>query len=117
MAQVRKRRPGAAQHRKPLVPLWRAPGTVACLGADLSLFFPPEDFETDEQREARTWRATALCRRCPFTSGCLEAAMAEEMSGPRFGIRGGLDPDQRKRLQAARTRREVRARAAQENAA
>jgi WhiB family redox-sensing transcriptional regulator len=116
MAQVRQSKPRAAQHRKPLVPLWRAPGTVACRGADLDLFYPAESADP-EVREANAWKAKALCGRCLLTVTCLEEAMAEEKDGgARFGIHGGLDPEERRELQRRRTRQEKR-QAAREEAA
>jgi len=103
------KRPGAAVARKAPVPLWRAPDTVACRDQDTSLFYPVEGMRADEQ-EARYWRAKAMCARCPFTGECLERAMAEEKTGGRYGIRGGLTPDERKRLSKNRSRRPARRR-------
>ena len=122
-APVKARRPGAAVQRKPLVPLWRAPATVACRGADTLLFYKRERAEGEdyaeylEAEEARTWRAKALCARCPFASDCLEHAMGEEKTGGRYGIRGGKTPDERAQLQKTRTRRQSRQRAREEAAA
>lgn len=110
---VKIRRPGAAVQRKPLVPLWRAPGTVACRDQDTSLFYPVEGLRADEQ-EARYWRAKAMCARCPLARECLERAMAEEKSGGRYGIRGGFTPDERKLLSRSASRAEGRRRAREE---
>ena len=75
--------------------------SAACAQVDPELWFPtgPED-----ALEARRICHTS----CPVREACLEAAMAEEHpDNPRRfrreGIRGGLTPPERKRLQERRT--------------
>ncbi|MFB7899898.1 WhiB family transcriptional regulator [Streptomyces xiamenensis] len=50
--------------------------------------------------------AAAICRRqCPVALACLVAALEEEAGTPaphRFGIRGGLLPDERYRIHIGR---------------
>jgi len=103
-APARAKRPGAAVQRKAPVPMWRAPDTVACRDQDTSLFYPVEGLRADEQ-EARYWRAKAMCARCPFQDECLERAMAEEKTGGRYGIRGGMTPEDRKLLARKQSRK------------
>jgi len=95
--------------RKPLVPLWRAPDTVACRGEDTSLFYPVEGLPFAAQ-EARYQRARAICARCPLARECLEHAMAEERTGGRYGIRGGLTPEERRALSKSASRSRSRRR-------
>lgn len=102
--RARIRRPGAAVQRKPLVPLWLAPGTVACRDQDTSLFYPVEGLRADEQ-ETRYWRAKAMCARCPLAQECLDRAMAEEKTGGRYGIRGGFTPEERKAVARKQARK------------
>lgn len=95
--------PRAAQWRKPARPIWRAPETVACRGEDTSLFYKGEG-ETPEARQSRAARAKRLCAACCARTECLEKAMEEEKGGgARFGIRGGLTEEERKREQTRRT--------------
>lgn len=104
----------AAQWRKPAHPIWRAPETVACRGEDTDLFYRA-DGELPWARDAREEKAKELCSRCRAGTGCLEAAMEEERrGGARFGIRGGLTPEERRRLQTGRTLRAGREREQEE---
>lgn len=91
---MRKADKRVAQHRKEPVPIWRAPKEVACRGEDVSLFFKPEG-ERAEDRAARVEKAKELCSWCLFTQECLERALAEEKTGGRYGIRGGLTEEER----------------------
>jgi hypothetical protein len=92
------------------VPIWRAPGDVACRGEDTALFYKGE-WESAEERLARTEKATGLCLGCRWRQECLEAAMAEERAGgARYGIRGALAPEERKNLQVSRTMKARKAR-------
>jgi WhiB family redox-sensing transcriptional regulator len=104
-AQVSRAGPRAAQWRKQAVPIWRAPGAVACRGEDTGLFYKAEQ-ERPEARQARAEKAKGLCAGCCARTECLEAAMAEEQpGGGRYGIRGGLTEEERKDLQVSRTLR------------
>jgi len=108
--------PRVAQWRKPVHPIWRAPSTVACRGEDTSLFYKGEQ-ERPEDRDVRVEKAKSLCAQCHAWRECLEAAMEEERGGgARFGIRGALTEEERKRLQTSRTLKEKRARERREKA-
>ena len=51
--------------------------------------------------------ALSMCLACPVASECLEAALMEEGSmqaAGRFGLRGGMTPEQRYALYRARAR-------------
>lgn len=66
-------------------------GSAACVG----------HFDVMFDRERRL-EATALCDRCPVAAVCLDRAMAEESGLPahlRFGVRGGLSPVDRRRME------------------
>lgn len=90
--------------RKPEAPIWRAPATVACRGADTSLFYKRER-ETPAGRDRRVRKAKGMCASCLLRGECLETAMAEEAGGgARFGIRGGLTEEERKDLQRKRSK-------------
>ncbi|MCD1287304.1 MULTISPECIES: WhiB family transcriptional regulator [unclassified Brevibacterium] len=59
-------------------------------------------FATDRTRVAQ---AVALCWECPLRAICARTSLEEEAQTPvdmRFGIRGGLTPEQRARLQPNR---------------
>lgn len=100
----------AAQWRKVTVPIWRAPGTVACRGEDTSLFYRGEG-ESTGARDSRVEKAKALCHGCQARGECLEAAMAEEKAGGgRYGIRGGLTEAERTSLQVSRSLKARKAR-------
>lgn len=61
-----------------------------CVGEDPELFF-------DKTQEAMA-AAVAVCDRCPVIEQCLSEALAQEGMGGqygRYGIRGGLTPEQR----------------------
>lgn len=94
--------PRAAQWRRPLIPIWRGPAQRTCLGEDTALFYPA-DGESLQARDVRAAKAKALCAGCCARGECLEAAMAEEggKSG-RYGIRGGLTPEERTSLLKSR---------------
>jgi WhiB family redox-sensing transcriptional regulator len=42
--------------------------------------------------------AKSICRGCPVRTECLDEALAFEVEGERFGIRGGLTPRDRTQL-------------------
>lgn len=53
-------------------------------------------------------KAIAICRACPVMVECLNAALREEhgvVGKARYGIRGGLTPSQRAKVDAERARR------------
>lgn len=52
--------------------------------------------------------ARSVCAGCPVAVDCLEAALAQEgnAGSGRFGMRGGLDPDERTALVRRRRRRD-----------
>lgn len=53
-------------------------------------------------------KAVAICRACPVMVECLNAALREErgvVGKARYGIRGGLTPSQRAKVDAERARR------------
>lgn len=65
-----------------------------CAQTDPEAFFP--------ERGGSTKEAKAVCRRCPVTQPCLEAALA---SGERFGVYGGLSERERRALLEGANRR------------
>lgn len=77
----------------------------ACNGVDVNLFYgtsvdgnreyPPET----RDREAH---AKQLCRDCPVRTACLQYALD---TGEKYGIWGGLDPDERKRYRRNKSER------------
>lgn len=70
---------------------------AACAGRDPELWFT---FDADEQEVA-----LAVCRSCPVLDVCLEDVMQEEGgkgAHSRFGIRGGLLPNERFNLNKRR---------------
>ena len=71
---------------------------AACRRVPVELFFPPAEQEADE--------AKAVCATCEVRQPCLEFSIA---AGERFGVWGGLTPQERRSLVA---KRRSRARAA-----
>jgi WhiB family transcriptional regulator, redox-sensing transcriptional regulator len=74
-------------------PRWRF--DAACRGADPSLFFAPNYFETRQEKAGREAVAKVLCDRCPVRADCL--AFALEIREPH-GIWGGLNELERRQL-------------------
>jgi WhiB family redox-sensing transcriptional regulator len=72
---------------------------AACRGADASLFFAPNYFETREQKEAREVQAKRICADCPVREPCLEYALRTR---DPHGIWGGLNELERRRLLRSR---------------
>jgi len=67
-----------------------------CRGANPDLFFPPQTFEKKEEREVREAQAKAVCAQCPVRLQCLEYALTTREP---FGVWGGLNETERRRLQ------------------
>ncbi|HET7482014.1 MAG TPA: WhiB family transcriptional regulator [Actinomycetota bacterium] len=71
---------------------WQESG--ACRDVPVHLFFPPAEHEGDE--------AKAICAACEVRQTCLEFALAAD---ERFGVWGGLNPQERRSLLARRRSR------------
>ena len=69
---------------------------AACKTIQVELFFPP----TEEEAEG----AKSVCRACLVKEPCLEFAIA---AGERFGVWGGLTPQERRYLVAKRRTRDT----------
>lgn len=72
---------------------------ASCLDADPELFFPvgttgPSLDQVDEARQ--------VCRACPVRRHCLDLALRTDA---QYGVWGGLDPLERKRLSRRLSRR------------
>lgn len=67
---------------------------AACRDADPALFFAPGK-ESPSQREAREWKAKAICSGCRAKPGCLDYALTTSQED---GVWGGLSEDERRRL-------------------
>jgi WhiB family redox-sensing transcriptional regulator len=70
---------------------WRE--AAACRTVSVETFYPPAE---QDGREAKV-----VCFRCPVRETCLEFAIA---NGERFGVWGGLTPQERRWLVAKRRR-------------
>jgi WhiB family redox-sensing transcriptional regulator len=75
-----------------LGPSWMA--RSLCADADPEAFFP--------EPGANPNAAKRLCAACPVRAECLEYALEH---GERFGVWGGLSPEQRERVERERTPR------------
>lgn len=77
---------------------WR--DRAACLGLD-----PLFDTVVDHREDlAAARKAVDICATCPVTQVCLDDALEEEAGLPtrgRHGIRGGLTPAERRKLDTA----------------
>ena len=70
---------------------WRA--RAACRGLDPEMFFSSDDLPNKQDRIDREAAAKAVCARCPVRRECLDYAIA---AGERYGIWGGLNPQERR---------------------
>jgi WhiB family redox-sensing transcriptional regulator len=70
---------------------WRE--AAACRTVDVETFYPPAEHDGRE--------AKAVCFGCPVRETCLEFAIE---NGERFGVWGGLTPQERRWLVAKRKR-------------
>lgn len=70
---------------------WRE--AAACRTFSVEMFYPPAEQDGFE--------AKAVCFQCPVREMCLEVAIA---NGERFGVWGGLTPQERRWLVAKRKR-------------
>lgn len=69
---------------------WRQ--AAACKGRDTEMFYPAVGYPGPAA-------AKAVCHGCAIRSQCLEYALA---NGERFGVWGGLSPQERRRLRRSR---------------
>jgi WhiB family redox-sensing transcriptional regulator len=76
---------------------WRA--SAACKGIDPELFFASEDLPNKQDRIEREAAAKAVCARCSVRAECLTYAIA---AGERYGIWGGLNPQERRAVVRSR---------------
>ena len=71
--------------------VWAWQMRAACRGTDTAVFFHPEN-ERGPSRRRREARAKAICRHCPVTTKCLQAALATREP---YGVWGGLSANER----------------------
>lgn len=67
---------------------------AACRGYDPAWW----DGETVGPRQDATEAAVRICSSCPVRLDCLDYAMRAETQWGRYGIWGGLSPEQRREL-------------------
>lgn len=74
---------------------WRE--SSACFGLDQTIFFGPEEeqTETDAARRLRLRVARGICNGCSVREECLDFALT---IGERYGIWGGLLPKERRQI-------------------
>lgn len=73
----------------------------ACLGVATSVMFPEPGKGTPYDDTA----AKALCAKCPVRDECLEYALAWPEASDRYGIFGGMNPAERRRVRKVRAGR------------
>lgn len=73
---------------------------AACKDMPTSKFFEDTEVRGSEGRRNNIEKARAVCRLCPVRHACADEAMREEGSGTsgRYGVRGGLTPQQRESI-------------------
>jgi WhiB family redox-sensing transcriptional regulator len=76
---------------------WRP--EAACLGLDPELFFSSDEIVNRQERLEREAEAKAVCTRCTVRTECLNYAID---AGERYGIWGGLSPQERRALGRSR---------------
>jgi hypothetical protein len=64
---------------------------ASCRGTPDTLWFPRKGNNATTAYTAARW----YCDRCPVRPQCLDEALSVEVPGLRFGMRAGLNPDQR----------------------
>lgn len=69
---------------------WRK--RAACRGKPIEWFFPAR-FTGKPYEEGK-----ALCKQCPVTKQCLELSEMNVSTGDRFGLFGGLTPNERRAM-------------------
>ena len=74
---------------------------AACVGADPSLFFAPDFWETPAQKKAREAQAKSFCGVCPVKTACLEFGMT---ASDGHGIWGGFNEGNRRKIAFLRVR-------------
>ena len=85
-------------------------GKAACVGAEVSIFYPPEiDEEGLTGKSADLMAAKSICNACPVQPDCLEIALARR---EKHGVWGGQS--ERERKNTIRRRRNARIRNAQQ---
>jgi WhiB family redox-sensing transcriptional regulator len=84
----------------PTMPNWGWQVDAACAGMDVELFFG-RDGEPGVEREAREFRAEAICATCPVRDACLEHALTVP---ERYGVWGGMSEEQRAAYRRRRRR-------------
>lgn len=91
MTTIRATLVGATPHDTytPETPDWTG---AACIGHDPEIWYP------DPTDVLGTSEAVEICHNCPVKQACLAHAMREEPAGGRYGIRGGLTPEERRKL-------------------
>lgn len=72
---------------------WRP--EAACRGLDPEFFFSSDEIANRQERLEREAEAKAVCTRCIVRSDCLSYALE---AGERYGIWGGLNPQERRAL-------------------
>ena len=72
---------------------WRL--RAACRTLDPDVFFSSDSFEHKQDKEEREIQAKAVCARCDVRAECLDYALR---AGERYGIWGGLAPQERRAL-------------------
>jgi len=81
---------------------WRI--EAACKDSPTELWFSPgdgDDPRNDDYSVQTTWVARSICSTCPVQHECLEDALEH---GEPHGIRGGLDPKERRKIMLKRAR-------------
>ena len=76
---------------------WRP--EAACRGLDPELFFSSDEIVNRQERLEREAEAKAVCNRCSVRRDCLSYAVS---AGERYGIWGGLNPQERRALGRSR---------------
>jgi hypothetical protein len=68
---------------------WRK--RAACLGAPIDLFFPSRFQTGSPYKEGKQF-----CEVCPVTAECLKLSELNIPTGDRYGLFGGLTPNERR---------------------
>jgi len=73
---------------------------ASCRGKPASIFFPA--FSHSQNEETRWALARKVCAECPVTRECLYLVIELEDTDDKWGMFGGLTPEQRRDLRRRR---------------
>ena len=78
--------------------------SAACVGVNPEVFYPKTTGGGSIRSREAVNRAKTICASCPVRKECLEDALTGEIPSYRFGVWGGLTPQERAKVADRRDR-------------